>query len=99
MAPQHPTGYPTWVYRAWKGDDGRINEDGVIVADEHDWDEARRQGFVYGGPQVARDVLEACEQAVAKAAAETAHSAKKMSKKAQTEFDRKEADSDQHVTE
>jgi hypothetical protein len=95
----NPTSYPTWVYRAWKSDDGRIHEDGVIVIDDREWDEARRQGFVYGGPQAAKDVLEACEQAVAQAAAETAHSAQKMSKKAQAEFDRREAAIDKHVTE
>ena len=94
-----PQGYPTWVYRCRRGPNGRYEEDGIVIHSPAEWDRARRDGFVYGGPHVAKDALEACERAVADAAADAAGAAQKMSKKAKAEYARREAATDQHVTE
>lgn len=95
-----PAEYPTWVYRCRKRENGTIAEDGIIVNTSEEWDRAEREGFVYGGPLEAGAVLERLEQAVGDAAAEAAYKAnKRMSRKAQAEYARREAESDQHVTE
>ena len=94
-----PQGYPTWVYRCRKRENGTVVEDGLLIDTPQGWEEAEREGFVYGGPQVAREQLETLERLVSDAAAEAAFSARKMSKKAKAEYDRREAESEQHVTE
>ena len=89
--------YPKTLFRA-KDEGGRIVVEDRVVANEHEHRLQERDGWVAGGPEAAKARLNALQEDVARAAAEAAAGARKMSGKAQAEYTQAERTSDEHVT-
>jgi len=92
--------YPATVYRAYRDltDGGKVALVHEVVQNDDERTQAARRGFC-ALPGLAHDALEQAEQDVARAAAETAYDAQRMSEPARRSHHKKSAESPDHVTE
>jgi len=92
--------YPATVYKAYRDltNGGKVALHAEVVRNDDERQKAAQRGFC-ALPGLAHDALELAEQDVARAAAETAYAAERMSEPARREHRKKSADSPDHVTE
>jgi len=92
--------YPATVYKAYRDltDGGKVALHAEVVRDDEEREQAARRGFC-ALPNLAHDALEQHEQDIARAAAETAYAAERMTEPARRSHHKKSAESPDHVTE
>lgn len=93
-----PVAFPTTLFRAEHDEQGRVVVRDRVVVSERAADEARAEGW-YGHPDEARDALDGVHRDIARAAAEAAAAAERMSDSARRDYKKRSAATDEHVTE
>jgi hypothetical protein len=89
--------YPAMLYKVTRDEAGQRQIEHCTVGSLAESERMQREGWVPGGPDKALAKFNALQDDIAQAAAETAHGAQRMGKKARAEFDQAEAKTDGHV--
>lgn len=90
--------FPTTLFRAETDDAGRIVVRDRIVSSERECDEALAEGWTRH-PDEAKDAHDAFHRDIARAAAEAAAAAERMSESARRDYKKRSAATEEHVTE